>query len=140
LIGQPADGDLDTLKVKENPAVEYDFYTFSQSSADITITSLPTYPLNKNFEVRYGLSIDGGPVSILNFRTFGRSDEWKNNVLSNSAKRTLNVPDLKPGKHKLTIHMIDPGVILNHIFIDLGVLQPFYGSLAPTYQTLRKGK
>ena len=134
LIGQPADGDLDTLKVKENPAVEYDFYTFSQSSADITITSLPTYPLNKNFEVRYGLSIDGGPVSILNFRTFGRSDEWKNNVLSNSAKRTFKVKDLKPGKHKLTIHMIDPGVILNHIFIDLGVLQPFYGSVVSNHQ------
>jgi hypothetical protein len=140
LLQQPADGDLDTLKMNENPAVEYVFYTFNQSPADITITSLPTYPLNKNFEVRYGVSIDGGPISIFNFRTFGRSDEWKNNVLRNSAQRIFKIADLKPGKHKLTIHMIDPGVILNHIFIDLGVDEPFYGSLVPTYHRPKSTK
>ncbi|WP_221391955.1 glycosyl hydrolase 115 family protein [Dyadobacter sp. NIV53] len=133
LIEKPADGDLDTMKVKSNPSVEYDFYTFHQATANLTISSLPTYPLNKNFELRYGISIDGGPVNIFNFKTFGRSDEWKNNVLSNSAQRTLKVQDLKAGKHKLTIHMIDPGVILTHIFIDLGVAQPFYGLLPSSY-------
>ncbi|MCE7040384.1 hypothetical protein [Dyadobacter sp. CY312] len=75
-----------------------------------------------------------------NFRTFGRSDEWKNNVLRNSAQRVFNIADLKPGNHKLTIYMIDPGVILNHIFIDLGVDQPFYGSLAPTYHSPKSVK
>ncbi|MEO6287059.1 MAG: glycosyl hydrolase 115 family protein [Dyadobacter sp.] len=130
LVEKAAEGDLDTLKVKSNPAVEYDFYVFGQSPANVTISSLPTYPLNKNFELRYGVRIDGGPLSIFNFRTLGRSDEWKQNVLSNSAKRTFKVPNLKPGKHKLEIYMIDPGVILTHIFIDLGVAQPFYGSLS----------
>ncbi|MCF2447624.1 glycosyl hydrolase 115 family protein [Dyadobacter sp. CY345] len=130
LVEKAAEGDLDTLKVKSNPAVEYNFYVFGHSPADITISSLPTYPLNKNFELRYGVSIDGGPITIFNFRTFGRSDEWKKNVLSNSAKRTFKVPNLKPGKHKLEIYMIDPGVILTHIFIDLSVAQPFYGSLS----------
>jgi hypothetical protein len=129
LVEKASEGDLDTLKVKNNPAVEYDFYVFNQSPADITISSLPTYPLNKNFELRYGVRIDGGPVSIFNFRTLGRSDEWKKNVLSNSAQRTFKVSNLKAGKHKLEIFMIDPGVILTHIFIDLGVAQPFYGSL-----------
>jgi hypothetical protein len=132
LIESPANGDLDTLTMKNSPSVDYDFYTFNQSSANITITTLPTYPVNKNFEVRYGVSIDGGPVSIFNFRTFGRSEEWKKNVLSNAAQRNFKVQDLKAGKHKLTIYMVDPGVVLNHIFIDLGVSQPFYGSLAPT--------
>ncbi|MCF2443348.1 glycosyl hydrolase 115 family protein [Dyadobacter sp. CY345] len=138
---RPANGDLNTLNLKDNPALVYDFYTFTQSPADIIITSLPTYPLNKNFEVRYGVSIDDGPVSIFNFRTFGRSDEWKSNVLSNSAKRTFKVSDLKAGKHKLKIYMIDPGVILNHIFIDLGSSQPFYGAITPThYNTIIKDK
>ena len=140
LIDRAADGDLDTLKVNDNPAVEYEFYTFNQAPANITISSLPTYPLNKNFEVRYGVSIDGGPISVFNFRTFGRSDEWKNNVLSNSAQRTFKVQDLKAGKHKLAIHMIDPGVILTHIYVDLGVSQPFYGSLTPTNPNKVVGK
>ncbi|TDE17769.1 hypothetical protein E0F88_04370 [Dyadobacter psychrotolerans] len=134
LVEKAADGELDTLKVKSNPSVEYEFYSFSQTPAIITITSLPTYPLNKNFEVRYAVSVDDGPVRILNFRTFGRSDEWKKNVLSNSAQRILNEPILKPGKHTLRIYMIDPGVILNHIYIDLGIAQPFYGTLPKTFK------
>jgi len=130
LVDEPSANALDTLKVKSNPAVEYDFYVLGQSPANITISSLPTYPLNKNFELRYGVRIDDGPVTIFNFRTYGRSDEWKKNVLSNSAQRTFKVSNLKAGKHKLAIFMIDPGVILTHIFIDLGVGQPFYGSLS----------
>ncbi|REA64445.1 hypothetical protein DSL64_02530 [Dyadobacter luteus] len=138
LVEEAGEGYLDTLKVKSNPVVEYDFFTFSQSPADITVSTLPTYPINKNFELRYGVSIDGGPVTIFNFRTIGRSDEWKKNVLSNSAQRTFKVPDLKAGKHKLQIYMIDPGVILMQIFIDLGVEQPFYGSLSLNDMQARK--
>ena len=126
-------GDLDSSKIKSSPAVEYNFYTFNEVPANVTITSLPTYPLNKNFEMRYGISIDNGPVKIVNFKTIGRSDEWKNNVLSNSAQRIFKESNLKAGKHTLTIYMIDPGVILNHIYIDLGVAQPFYGSLPETH-------
>lgn len=127
-------GDLDSTKVKENPSAEYNFYTFDAAAANVTITSLPTYPLNKNFEIRYGISMDNGPVKIVNFKTIGRSDEWKNNVLSNSAQRIFKEQNLKAGKHTLTLYMIDPGVILNHIYIDLGVSQPFYGSIPETYQ------
>jgi len=131
---EAATNDLDSSKIKENPAAEYSFYTLNDVPANVTITSLPTYPLNKNFEMRYGVSIDNGPVKIVNFKTIGRSDEWKKNVLSNSAQRIFNEPVLKAGKHTLTLYMIDPGVILNHIYIDLGIAQPFYGSVPETFK------
>ncbi len=129
-------GEPDTTHVAGNPSVEYDFYTFSDAAASITVSTLPTYPLNKDFEMRYAVKVDDGPVKIFNFKTIGRSNEWKQNVLANTAKRTLELPLLPAGNHKLTIYMIDPGVVLKHIFIDIGGAQPFYGTLTATWHAI----
>lgn len=117
----------DTLNAKDNASVSYDFYTLSQTPASFNFYTLPTHPLNKNFEMRYAIGIDDGPLTIVNFKTTGRSEEWKQNVLSNAAVRSVKMPSLNPGKHVLKIYMIDPGVILDRIVIDLGGLKPFYG-------------
>lgn len=126
-------GRPDTVNVAANPSVEYEFHTFTDAPAAITVSTLPTYPINKDFEMRYAVKVDDLPIQIFNFQTIGRSNEWKQNVLGNSAKRTLEIPELPAGNHKLTVYMIDPGVTLQHIFIDFGGGQPFYGTLAATW-------
>jgi hypothetical protein len=122
----------DGIDVKSRASVSYNFYTTSTAPAEVKIYTIPTYPLNKNFEMRYAVSVDDGPATVLNFRTVGRSEEWKQNVLSNSAVRSVKIPLLSAGKHVLHIYMIDPGVILDRILIDLGGLKPFYGLLPET--------
>ncbi|QHV94311.1 glycosyl hydrolase 115 family protein [Spirosoma endbachense] len=117
----------DTALIRTYPAVTYNFYTFHASPADFTIYTLPTFPLNNNQDMRYAVSIDGGNLTVLTFKTVGRTEEWKQNVLSNSAFRTLKQASLPGGKHTLTIYRIDPGVILDRIFINLGVEQAYYG-------------
>ena len=119
-------------EIKEQPSLSYDFYSRSTGAAEFKIYTIPTFPLNKNTEMRYAVAVDGGPATILNFRTVGRSEEWKQNVLSNSAVRAVKLPDMKPGKHQVRIYMIDPGVIVDRIVIDLGGLKPFYGLLPET--------
>jgi hypothetical protein len=119
-------------QIKSNPSISYNFYTLNTGPANFDIYTLPTSPLNQAFEMRYAVSIDSGPLTIQNFKTIGRSEEWKNDVLSNSAVRTIREQWLKGGKHRLTIYMIDPGVILDRVFIDLGIHQPFYGALPET--------
>ena len=39
---------------------------------------------------------------------------------------------LAAGKHQLKIYMVDPGVILDRIVIDLGGLKPGYGVIPET--------
>jgi hypothetical protein len=123
-------------EVKKMPMVSYNFFTFTASAADINIYTLPTFPLNRSFEMRYAVSVDNGPVTVLNFKTAGRSEEWKQNVLSNSAVRKVNIKSLNAGKHQLHIYMIDPGVILDRFVIDLGGLKPNYGYLNETLNKL----
>jgi hypothetical protein len=112
--------------------VEYDFYTFTAATPKATVFTLPTHPLNNKFSMRYGVSVDNGPLTIVDFKTVGRSEEWKQNVLSNRAKRTIPLQPLKKGRHTLKVYCIDPGVLLDEIRIDLGGLKEAYSTLPET--------
>jgi len=121
----------DTTKsaIEANPTLTYNFFTFNNTPAELSVYTLPTFPVNSNFGMRYAISVDNGPLTIVNFKTAGRSNEWKQNVLSNTTSRSVKINSLPAGKHQLKIYMVDPGVILDWVFIDLGGLQPFYGKL-----------
>lgn len=114
------------------PSVEYDFYTLAAATPEITIYTLPTHPVNNNYSMRYAVSIDDGALQIVNFKTAGRSEEWKQNVLRNSASRKVVSNLLAAGKHTLKIYMIDPGVIIDRILINMGGLQKAYSILEET--------
>ena len=57
---------------------------------------------------------------LLIFKTVGRSEEWKQNVLKNAAVKSAQQEIDNAGRHKLKIWMVDPGVMLDQILIDLG--------------------
>ena len=73
--------------------------------------------------MRYAVSLDNGPLQIIDFKTIGRSEEWKQNVLRNRAERKLDLSYLESGAHSLRIYVIDPGVILDGMLIDLSGLR-----------------
>jgi len=123
--------DTDSIR-RFNSFVEYDFYTFTSAAPGITIFTLPTHELNNNYSSRYALSIDDGRLAIIDFKTFGRSEEWKQNVLRNRAEKKIDMPHLNAGKHRLKIYCIDPGAMIDEIRIDLGGLKKAYSVIPET--------
>ena len=126
---------MDSAMVRNlGSCLRYDFLTFGNGPADIIFYALPTLPLNKNYKVRCAFSVDEGPLQFVDFtsNSTARTEEWKQNVLSNSAIRTVTGFQLKPGKHTLTIYSVDPGVILDRFVIDLGGFKPAYGVVDET--------
>jgi len=121
----------DSIKASQS-FVEYDFYTFSSGNPVVTVFALPTHPVNNNYSVRYAVSIDDGSLKLVDIKTFGRSEEWKQNVLRNRAERKIEMPFLDAGKHTLRIYCVDPGVILDEIRIDLGGLKKAYSAIPET--------
>ena len=128
-----AKADLEEAQILKGPSLEYNFYNFNSADARIHVYTIPTHPLSKEYETRYAVRVDDGPITILNTKTVGRSQEWKENVLRNYAIKSVSIPQLKPGKHKLTIYMVDPGVILDRILINLDGKQLPYSALEETY-------
>ncbi|MEP5341802.1 MAG: glycosyl hydrolase 115 family protein [Algibacter sp.] len=105
---------------KNSPVLEYDFYAFNFGEANVNVQAIPTHAPFKGRGVRCAIAIDDAEPVIIDFQTFGRSDGWKQNVLKNasvqSAKQIVN----KAGKHTLKIWMVDSGVMIDQVLIDLG--------------------
>lgn len=114
---------------KVNPSVEYDFYAFRHGNITIKTHFLPTHPLNNKHKLRVKISINGEESEIHSFETFGRSEQWKLDVLSNRATIETKHRLGSSGIHTLKIEFLDPGIVLDYIEIDRGGLPKSYSIL-----------
>lgn len=103
-----------------SPFLTYDFYTFNFGEAKVALQAIPTHAQNKEYGVRCAVAIDDAEPVLIDFQTVGRSEEWKENVLRNAAIGTADQIVDRAGKHTLKIWMVDPGVLLDKVLIDLG--------------------
>ncbi|MFS2021336.1 hypothetical protein ACEN88_32810, partial [Massilia sp. CT11-108] len=94
----------------------------------LRLVAVPVHPLTGDGGLRVAYRLDDGPVQVADYATIGRSDEWKRNVLSNTALRALAVPRLKPGRHTVRVYALDPGVVLDRIDVVLDGAPEFYGT------------
>ncbi|MBN2273096.1 MAG: glycosyl hydrolase 115 family protein [Bacteroidales bacterium] len=113
-------------------ALEYDFCSLSSAPCSVIISCLPVHPLNTGHKLRLAICIDDSSPVIVDLTTYGRSEEWKQNVLSNKAGRLIPFPSLKPGFHTLKIKALDPAVVVDYIIIDLGGLVDHYETIEET--------
>jgi hypothetical protein len=109
------------------PPLEYNFVTHTQSAARLKFVTVPAHALTSANGVRLAYNLDDGPLELLDFETFGRSDEWKQNALSNTAVRVREVRALSPGSHRLKVYALDPGVILDRIEVAFDGAPQYYG-------------
>lgn len=115
---------------KAKPLV-YRFQTRSEGGALLRFVAVPVHALSSGHRLRIAVQLDDGPLQILDYTTVGRSDEWKQNVLSNMAVRGTTVAQLKPGLHTLRVVALDPGVVLDRIDVVMDGAPHYYG-MPPT--------
>jgi len=106
----------------------YEFETSAKADATLKVVGLPVHPLTSENHLRLAIRLDGGALQVLDFETFGRSEEWKLNVLSNTAVRTLPLSQFAGGKHRLEVYAMDPGFILDRIDVALEGAPNYYGA------------
>jgi hypothetical protein len=125
---------LDTLQLeKSSPYLKYSIYTESLTDdAELILGALPTHPITSVHGVRIGVQWNDEPVRIVDFRTYGRSEEWKQNVLKNIALKSMPVEIFRAGKQTLKIYMIDQGVALDYIYLNLKDVELPYGLVPET--------
>ena len=114
--------DLKTI----TPAT-FAFATSTEVGGTLRFVVLPTHALTPKSRVRILVQLDDETPQVLDFTTVGRSDEWRGDVLSNTAVRDITLPTLAAGRHALKIYALDPGVILDRIEVDLDGAPAHYG-------------
>ncbi|MCS0616878.1 glycosyl hydrolase 115 family protein [Massilia kyonggiensis] len=105
----------------------YRFATAGDEEMQLRFVAVPEHPLTAASRVRFVVSLDGGAPETVDTTTAGRSEQWKEDVLSNMAVRTWRVGRLAPGMHTLAVHALDPGVVLDRIDVVPDGAPEYYG-------------
>ncbi|MWW25954.1 glycosyl hydrolase 115 family protein [Algibacter lectus] len=120
-LPRTATPNVNIEEIKANsPVLEYDFYTFNFGEAQVNLQAVPTHAPHAGIGVRCAVAIDDADPVIVDFQTQGRSEAWKENVLKNATVKAAKQIVNKAGAHTLKIWMVDPGVMIDQVLIDLG--------------------
>jgi hypothetical protein len=144
LSGLRADGPVDVIATprKDSPTLEYQVYLFSTGDVNVTAITAPTLNFIPNRDVRYAVSIDDETPQVVtlvpkNLRV-GGGGSWGKAVVDNANYSTSKHAVAKPGYHTVKIWMVDPGVLLQKLVLDLGGLKPSYLGPPESFFVARK--
>jgi hypothetical protein len=116
---------------KDSPCLEYDMYLFSTGPALVLMTLSPTLNFQEGRPLRFAVSIDGEkPMTVTavpeNFNAQNGNQDWEKTVRDNARFVSTKHAVAKGGYHTLKIWMIDPGVVVQKIVVDMGGLKSSY--------------
>ena len=95
----------------------YDFFTIHSGKCIVRVYCIPTHAVEG---VRLAVRLDDLETKILNFQTVGRSEQWKQNVLSNQAVQQVEFDLSEAGNNSITMKALSPGILVDRIEIDFG--------------------
>jgi hypothetical protein len=118
----------------ETPRLEYDVHLYTTGSVTVWAYLSPRnnvlpsrYTTGEG--LKYGISIDDGPVQVVNVTTQTNADDltmnlgWQRNVADNVARTYSTHTIGSAGKHTVRFWMVDPTVILQKLVVDTGGLR-----------------
>lgn len=104
------------VAMKKGSSLSYAVQQPVGDSVAVAIHLLPNHPVGSN-QLRIEVAFEGETPVELAYQTYGRSEEWKENVLRNQAIRTVVLP-VKANRAMLHITALDEGVVLDQITIS----------------------
>jgi hypothetical protein len=113
------------------PWLEYEFTTADSGAATLVVAELPTFPVDAQHRLRFGVAVDGGPMTNFDAAGAGEWKEnsaptWEKNVLRNAAFFTLPISLAHAGRHTVRLTQIDPGVVFEHLVVRFPGAPPAY--------------
>lgn len=107
--------------------IEYKLPYIEADEVEITLYSVPFFPIYKGKTTKIGISVDGSQPQIFNneFKEYGKS--WKDQVLRNGAVAKLKFQIDKTKKsHTISFICGDAGMMIQKVIVDWGGLKKSY--------------
>jgi hypothetical protein len=136
---------------KGSPHLEYKTYFFTSGEATVYSILAPNLAFIPGRNLRFAVSIDdqepimvtGVPTTVTASGSPSNGNEWEKNVKDEARTVSAKVHIPSAGYHTLKVWMVDPGITLQKILIDLGGLKPSYLGPPESYNkpsSLQQGK
>jgi Glycosyl hydrolase family 115/Gylcosyl hydrolase family 115 C-terminal domain len=116
---------------KDSPCLEYQMYLFHPGKVEVEAMIDPTLNFVQGRGLRYALSFDDQPPRIVtavpaNYTALDGNHDWETTVKDSVRKVKTSFTLSKTGYHTLKFWMVDPGVVLQKLVVNLGGVQPSY--------------
>ena len=126
---------------KDAPCLEYPIYLFTKDSAQIILITSPMLNFIPGRDIKLAVSIDDeAPQYIINVPDKYKIDysnlDWTQTVVNQSRHCYTSLNIKEPGYHSLKVWMIDPGVVVEKIMLNMGGLKPSYLGAPESYHNL----
>ena len=125
----------------DSPCLEYQMYLFHPGKVEVEAIIDPTLNFIQGRGLRYALSFDDQPPQIVtavpaDYTAMDGNHDWETTVEDSvrQVKTTLTLSHT--GYHTLKFWMVDPGVVLQKLVVNLGGVKPSYLGPPESYHSV----
>ena len=116
---------------ENSPCLEYKMYLFHSGKVAVTTIIAPTLNFVPGRGLRFALSFDDQPPQIVtavpeDFNAGDGNQDWEKTVEDSVRKVESTFTLTNSGYHTLKFWMVDPGVVLEKLVVNLGGVKPSY--------------
>jgi hypothetical protein len=116
---------------KDSPCLEYQMYLFSTGKVEVAAILAPTLNFVPGRGLRYAVSFDDETPQMVtlvppNYNARNGNRDWEKSVEDNARYGHTTHTLAKSGYHTLKFWMVDPGVVLQKLVVNLGGVKPSY--------------
>ena len=119
------------------PRLEYKMYLFHAGTVAVEAVVDPTLNFVPDRGLRYGVSFDDETPQLIDILAHNDKEAWETSVKDSVRKARSLHTIANPGYHTLKIWMVDPGVVLQKLVVDLGGVKPSYLGPPESYHVIR---
>jgi hypothetical protein len=110
----------------DSPCLEYQMYLFHPGKLEVEAILAPTLNFVPGRGLRYAISFDDQPPRIIDALANNTQRDWALSVEDSVRKVKSNHAVEGIGYHTLKVWMVDPGIVLQKLVVDLGGVKPSY--------------
>jgi hypothetical protein len=111
---------------QDSPRLEYRMYLFDPGEVTVEAIVAPTLNFVPGRGLRFAVSFDDQPLQIVDALAENSLKDWEKSV-EDSVRKIRSTHKLSgTGYHTLKFWMVDPGVVLEKLVVDLGGVKPSY--------------
>jgi hypothetical protein len=114
------------LPPNATPCLEYRIYFYDAGNANVEAVLAPTQNFVPGRGLRYAISFDDEAPQVIDALANNSLRDWETTVKDSVRKAHSTHMVAAPGWHTLKFRMVDPGIVLEKLVVDLGGVRPSY--------------